>query len=78
MNKGYWGDLPAGLGCIGGEVDKEFERDSKRQGSHLTFVFVFVFVFVFEFVFVFAFALQQTRVEWDADQGALPCKQLCR
>ena len=51
MNKGYWGDLPAGLGCIGGEVDKEFERDSKRQGSHLTFVFVFVFVFVFEFVF---------------------------
>ena len=51
MNKGCRGDLPDGLRCVGGEVDKEFERDSKRQGSHLTFVFVFVFVFVFEFVF---------------------------
>ena len=55
MNKGCRGDLPNGLRCVGGEVDKEFERDSKRQGSHLKFVFVFVFVSVFVFAFVFVF-----------------------
>ena len=50
MSNGYCGDLPDGLGCIGGKVDKELERDSKWQGSYLTFVceFVFVFEFVFE------------------------------